>query len=792
MDPVAGAIGCSGQVRAIRFKPGTEKNRLRDDGSVDFFKMFKQDPMTILRPRRPEDVEQEVESKNKITRRGLSYMQYVALAGHSGMDTSYKAAPEVTVLRTTNPFDTIMFIGDSTDPITLAADERPEWDEADGNNDLNIPDRATTTTPGLVGEGKRGISLGYTTDGDTLRRVSVRYPTTAPYREIEYVIYARETQTYVQATGSINITDYTQIAEGDTVVLDDGINPPVTFEFDTDEATTTGNAIVDVQGASSNESFRTAFVNAVNDIEDRLLISAAAGSGGIVNFTHETGGSIGNTVIDITDVTGGMSKGDFSGGSGAELDINQIDNLLIKAIALADSQDCGRTQTQGAIGMRAVLGHAPTAQGSSDRVYVHQSMSFDAAGSGTITDMHKYTGTEDVTSIGKDGWAESSSQADVQREAISARAGHSITKATRQIHMDYFERVARDTIGLDESYMRLVIRITGSGSGNDGDYHIKRIIDARTAEVFEEPAADESGGSLYPYVFYTYGGNRCFDGHVENEGLPEGDPNSGDTGGRVVHGGKWLSVDSAGPHSVARVWATTKNIKGIRIVMAEGGDRDFVPAFFKIQYLNPGGSERPAQDGDWSDVTGHDYLADDQSDEIYAAGQYGYEYIFTSPVACRGIRIGSVTAYDTSRNVEVGQLMAFVEPTGITLSNNRLIISVDGGSNYRTFDIPDVAYSIDFQEHVDAMNAVFIGYQLEAKRSEFGYIWVRGTVAGDNSTMDIDSETNGSNANIELGLTAGVGDTVSATGVTEGILKKCNEAIAFIYRFAQEGDHPKP
>jgi hypothetical protein len=283
-----------------------------------------------------------------------------------------------------------------------------------------------------------------------------------------------------------------------------------------------------------------------------------------------------------------------------------------------------------------------------------------------------------------------------------------------------------------------------------------------------------------------YSGDNCFDGYVQQEGLD----------GYVELGDKWSSIDSGGPHHVGRVWALAepKTIAGVRIVMPAGSLKASVPNRFKIRYLSAsanGGNPRPAQDTDWTDVAGEDYTGTDQGDDIFEGGTYGKEYVFATPVTnCVGIKISVLTAVDNAHYVEVGELYIFDEMSAVTITagvNDVLRLATDGAPTVSAYSIGDVAATQDVQDLADAINRQVYGWEMEAVRSEFGYLWFRSTVAGDNSLFDMDSEANGSTANTTLGFHAAA---TQLQGETETVTKGVTEALTIIYRIKIDSDVP--
>jgi len=106
-------------------------------------------------------------------------------------------------------------------------------------------------------------------------------------------------------------------ADGDTVVLDDGVNSAVTFEFDTNASVTETATLraVDISAAADDDDVRDALIEAITNAPT-LDISAYSGGAGLVTLVNNLGGVAGNVAIteDVTDVdftvtgmTGGLA-----------------------------------------------------------------------------------------------------------------------------------------------------------------------------------------------------------------------------------------------------------------------------------------------------------------------------------------------------------------------------------------------------------------------------------------------------------------------------------------------------
>jgi hypothetical protein len=732
-----------------------------------------------------------LKSRNMLTKRGLSFAMVVALYGHDSTPETDKVPSDITIYPDRDCYNDLVFIN---------GDLRPEWDESDGEFDVKIPDG---TQPNTVGTGKRSITLNVGTDGDFLRQMSVRYMSTSPYGEGEYVHYARQTQSRTHAAGQIIVNTFGSIVEANYFELDDGINPTVRFEFELGSGgTVAGNAVVDISSAASNDDVRDAIISAVNAVT-ALDFTASNGGAGTVDLDHDGGGTVGNGTdrIDITGITGGVTKTDMSGGGGAEgtdgsVGDKEIDNFPMKSVALAYGNECGATEGESQVALRSIFGLAPTIQGKCDRGYIHESLDPEAR---TEEPMHKYTGTQTITLGGgdpqdSDGWIESASDTE---DTVAFTAGTvTITEGTEEIEIDNAELILPATIGFQVgTHERMILRLTGGS--NAGDHIIHSVSSSRKVKVYGNLVTE--GGSPTATLVTPYEGRSCFDGHVLNEGLTTQSSNHTDPKGTIIHGQKWVSADSTGPHHIGRIWNGSKTIKGIRIVVPQGTNKDFCPHKFIIQTLDPAANTndpRPAQAGDWKNLAAdeHDYrTANFQGDAIYAAGAYGVEYVFTTPVVCEGVKLTQLQAFDTDRKVEIAQLMVYEAATVATITaGDQLRVATDAVPNYREYVLPAVSAPTDYSDVADGLNEVMAGYEVEALRSNFGYLWLRSTVAGANSELDLDSENNGSDSNQNLGFTASPSTTVNKVGTTQSVLKRPVDALTIIMRFSFAGNHPQP
>jgi len=120
------------------------------------------------------------------------------------------------------------------------------------------------------------------------------------------------------ATGSIQVVEaalYVVGADTDTFVLDDGVNPPVTFVFDDDGSvveTTTLRAI-NHTGVENASVIKTLVIDAITSAPT-LDITATSGGENVVSLVNGALGTAGNvaivsTVADVDFVVSGMSGG---------------------------------------------------------------------------------------------------------------------------------------------------------------------------------------------------------------------------------------------------------------------------------------------------------------------------------------------------------------------------------------------------------------------------------------------------------------------------------------------------
>jgi hypothetical protein len=116
----------------------------------------------------------------------------------------------------------------------------------------------------------------------------------------------------VAATGRIETVEGAAISDGETFILNDGVNLATTFEYDSGGGVTPGNIAIAFTALESAATVATNTANAINGVVAGLAITAAA-SGTVVNLTNDATGLAGNvniinnTVMDVAGMSGGAS-----------------------------------------------------------------------------------------------------------------------------------------------------------------------------------------------------------------------------------------------------------------------------------------------------------------------------------------------------------------------------------------------------------------------------------------------------------------------------------------------------
>jgi hypothetical protein len=806
-----GRMGARGEFRFIRHDASKIKGS-GPDGEVTFEDIWAGGLAEGgYRLRAPALVTQDVRTRNKFTKRALSRMMHESLKGHTGTYT----VPGITDA-TDNPFEAFCLFADSPNDDGKFGDARVEWDESD-----STAVAALSSSISVPGEGRRGILVSNTSG--IFKRVSTRYLSSNPYGELEYVFYAQP-NSYSKAGAQITFEAQANCADGEYFILNDGLHTEgsgegdVYFELDkTGDGVTAGRIPIDISTLTTADEVRDEAVKAVNGARPDLNIEASAAvTTGQMNLQNIVGGARGNTPyskVDITNMSGGTTKTDFTGGTGTEAGSDSsLDNFMIKGVALTAGVACGAGDPEGdrEVGIRAIVGLAPTIQGRCSVNYEHEWLKHDGTASSRLLKYNYPPTGDDSTTITVEGYVVATGAsptfledkaADVQIDspmtpvnntAIDADGGGVIGTARTMRFWNALSLLPTTYGFRSPDHLRKTIRISGSSSGNDGDYTIKRVIDRRTVEVYEAPNANETGAppTFTGTIYEVYSADRAFDGRVENEGRVEESATDQDPPGTLIWGEKYVSDDTSGPHCFGRIFTTSRSLNAVKIIFPSGVNRDFTPNRFKIDILDPNansGNPRPGNDADW--ITVVDNSAADQGTSIFNAGVYGYEYTFTA-VDAKGCRISGCQAIDSSRKIEIAELLVYGPTPSVTLSNGKLMLKVYTASAFKEFTVPDLTGVTSTTDLRDALNQVLRGWQIEAFRSNFNFLWLRGTVAGKNSLLYLDSFNNGSTAAQALGFTASPTEAKTQTGITQVVRKNPADAMTLIYRVNITGDVP--
>ena len=746
------------------------------NGEVGPEDLLERGPDGRTRPKLFSRVKEIKVARNKILKRGLAWAIDRSLVDLTDSDNFM--IPDIVFNRTTNPMNYFFVAADNDGGTPDKADERPLYDESDGQFDPKVPVHSSS-----AGKGRRSTYIGSGTVVDGMYRSGISYPTTNPYREIEYTLFAKaNTPTFAFATVTFPVPG--SLADADYVDLDDGINPVVRFELDkTGDGGT--EPVVDISSAATAEDVRDAFAEAVTAWYDSTLWDAAAGGGGTVNLTHRTGGEIGNTTLatnngSITFLQPSGGGGALEGAGGED---DYIDNLPIKALGLAEGLACGNGEADNRVAVRSIVGQAPTLIGYSDRVYEHEG-----------TGLYSYSGSDNLGTNGEGYFV--TAEGEQTLRSIPASGTDSISTTGNTVIMKN-GNFTSDDVGR-------TFRISNSGTSNDGDKTIATVVNRHKITIVEALASEGDGFNADIVILNP--GSAAFDGDVTAEAGT----------GVIDLGFKWRSADTTGPHELGRVWASIKSIRGIRVTGPAGTNKDNYLHTFKVQRLatqalgnglGPVLSDdlEPGNPNHWVDVGAEvDFTASGQADNIFDAEDRGYEFLFNAAINCYGIKITSGQAFVGTGAVEIGEFYIFSERGVVTITSavdDELELATNGvpsgpgvpgpTGSFRTFSLGDVtttgdAANEDMQTIADAINKQVRGYELEALRGNFGHLWIRSTVAGDNSQMDLDTEpTAGVHSKLGLGAAQ-----VQKVGETQIVRKLPEDALTLIYRLSLSGDLP--
>jgi hypothetical protein len=146
----------------------------------------------------------------------------------------------------------------------------------------------------------------------------------------------------VAATGMI-IVSADQFNDGETFTLNDGVNPPVTFEFDNNSDVGAGRVSVVFTNTSTYIEIRDAIIFAINGAPIAISASRTSIDGLIIGLTHDTPGALGNqaateSVIDRGFFIIGMAGGSDTPASPPSNTAATGFIVAISAVAISDGE----------------------------------------------------------------------------------------------------------------------------------------------------------------------------------------------------------------------------------------------------------------------------------------------------------------------------------------------------------------------------------------------------------------------------------------------------------------------
>lgn len=121
----------------------------------------------------------------------------------------------------------------------------------------------------------------------------------------------------VAATGTITAIGGGSLNDAETFTLNDGVNPPTIFEFDSGGGVTSPHVAVAFTAGDSAATVKAAIIAAINGVGAGLAITASPGSGNVINLVNDALGPAGNQAITETVANAGFIVTGMSGGGGA-------------------------------------------------------------------------------------------------------------------------------------------------------------------------------------------------------------------------------------------------------------------------------------------------------------------------------------------------------------------------------------------------------------------------------------------------------------------------------------------
>lgn len=124
------------------------------------------------------------------------------------------------------------------------------------------------------------------------------------------------------ATGSIMAALGKEQLDGEIFVLDDGINPPVTFEWERNGGVPAPRVPVPFQSSFGQGQMAMAVASAINSVGSSLLITATHSGGPMAMLSHDRQTALGNRTITHTVTNGTFAVTGMSGGAAGDCGSN--------------------------------------------------------------------------------------------------------------------------------------------------------------------------------------------------------------------------------------------------------------------------------------------------------------------------------------------------------------------------------------------------------------------------------------------------------------------------------------
>lgn len=121
--------------------------------------------------------------------------------------------------------------------------------------------------------------------------------------------------TPVAATGTMNVVTGANLLDTDYFTLNDGVNAPTIFEFDSDSTVTPGRVGVTYTAGDTSAQVQAAVVAAINGVVTTLRITAAPGVDPAVGLTNDNAGAQGNATQSENVADAGFTLSNMAGGT---------------------------------------------------------------------------------------------------------------------------------------------------------------------------------------------------------------------------------------------------------------------------------------------------------------------------------------------------------------------------------------------------------------------------------------------------------------------------------------------